>query len=120
MEYNFIENIFLHFTPILSITPLFQGGQDAGAGQGLGSMVQSFLQTDGGKQLGEVFGGQGADILGNIGALLAGGGSAGGGGGGLNPQLIGHMVDMFSGMAAGAKEDYDVDHNNNNEVIWNV
>lgn len=86
-------------------------GQDAG--QGLGGMVQNFLRTDGGKQLGQMFAGQGAgagDLLGGLGSLLAG---AGGGNNAINPQLIGHLVEAFAGMAGSAKDSNSVDDNNN-------
>lgn len=88
-------------------------GQDAG--QGLGGMVQNFLRTDGGKQLGQMFAGQGAgagDLLGGLGSLLAGAG-AGGGNNAINPQLIGHLVEAFAGMAGSAKDSNSVDDNNN-------
>lgn len=97
-------------------------GGGAGAGQGLGAvggLLQSFMQSDGGRQLGDMLlgGGAGAggspaaDILSGLGSLIGGGK---GGGGGLDPAIIGHMMDIFtkSGDDDNA-EDNDVDVNNN-------
>lgn len=89
----------------------------------MGVVLQTFLQTDGGRQIGEMLmgggkssagggGGGAADIISGIGSLLAGGGNnqQGGGGGGINPELISHVVDMF---ASGVQGNRDEDSNNN-------
>nr|CAD7462880.1 unnamed protein product [Timema tahoe] len=107
-----------------------RGGGGGGVAQGLGGLVQGFLQSDGGRHLGDMLMGGGkpgaggggnpaADILSGIGSLIASTGAnnqGGGGGGGIDPQLIGQMMSMFAG---GGVSDEDGDNSvdiNNNEV----
>lgn len=92
----------------------------------MGAMLQTFLQTDGGRQIGEMLigggtggggkssgGGAAADILSGIGSLLSGANQQGGG---INPELIGQVVDMFAGAQSSSKDEdsnNNVDENNN-------
>ncbi|KAK7864106.1 hypothetical protein R5R35_002748 [Gryllus longicercus] len=112
--------------------------QGKGAGGGLaavGGLLQNFMQSDGGRQIsdallsaGRTAGGggggdsddeaPGADLLSGLGSLLAtAAGGGGGAGGGLDPQLIGTVVNMFASQvndpADDANNNIDV---NNNEV----
>ncbi|PSN58281.1 hypothetical protein C0J52_00110 [Blattella germanica] len=99
-----------------------QGGA-GGAGQGLGGMLQNLMQSDGGRQLGDMLlgaaksnnGGGAADIISGLGSLLAATGQGKSGEGGLDPQLIGQMVNMFASQMADGNGDDDnnVDINNN-------
>ncbi|XP_054290436.1 uncharacterized protein LOC129005549 [Macrosteles quadrilineatus] len=76
------------------------GGEGGAAAAGLGTVVQSLLQSEGGKQLG-------GDLLSGLGNILT---TAQG----SNPQLLGQMVEMFSNMAqTQTEENSNVDHNNN-------
>lgn len=97
-------------------------GGGAGAASAVGGLLQSFMQSDGGRQLGDMLlgGGKGAgggaaggaaDILSGLGSLLGGG--QGGGGGGLDPAIIGHMMDIFTKSGDDDGADNEVDVNNN-------
>lgn len=92
-----------------------QGKQD-GIGQGVGGLLQSFLQTDGGRQIGDMLlnsrnSNSGvSDIVSGIGSLLSGNKQSS-----INPELIGHMVDMFATMGSGNNEDNNIDDNNNSK-----
>lgn len=96
-------------------------GGGAGAAQGLGAvggLLQSFMQSDGGRQLGDMLlgggkgagGGAAAEILSGLGSLLAGGK---GDGPSLDPAIIGHMMDIFT------KSNDDEDNAADNEVDVN-
>lgn len=64
-------------------------------------------------------GGAGAgagDILGSLGSLLAAGGA--GGQGGINPQLLGQVVEVFSGLAGSKDDENNSVDDNNNEVSY--
>ncbi|XP_069695757.1 uncharacterized protein [Periplaneta americana] len=86
-------------------------------------MLQNFMQSDGGRNLGDMLmgaaksndGTNAADILSGLGSILAN--TAGGQGksneGGIDPQLIGQMVSMFANQAMGDNGDDNVDVNNN-------
>ncbi|CAH0390758.1 unnamed protein product [Bemisia tabaci] len=92
-------------------------------GPGIGGILQSIMQTDGGKQIGDMLLQQTAknpDLLSNIGSLVsnigstlgdasnsAGGGGGGGNSGGFDPALIGQMMDMFSGKSNDIGNDVD-------------
>nr|CAD7592942.1 unnamed protein product [Timema genevievae] len=112
-----------------------RGGGGGGVAQGLGGLVQGFLQSDGGRHLGDMLMGGGkpgaggggnpaADILSGIGSLIASTGAnnqGGGGGGGIDPQLIGQMMSMFAGGGASDEDgDNSVDINNNEVGAGNV
>ncbi|KAK3918719.1 Protein ZGRF1 [Frankliniella fusca] len=99
-----------------------EGGAAGGAGAGaaLGGLLQSFMQSDGGRQLGDMLlggsagaaggGSPAADILSGLGSLIGGGK----GGGGLDPAIIGHMMDIFTKSGDDDNtEDNEVDVNNN-------
>ncbi|KAJ4446320.1 hypothetical protein ANN_13015 [Periplaneta americana] len=86
-------------------------------------MLQNFMQSDGGRNLGDMLmgaaksndGANAADILSGLGSILAN--TAGGQGksneGGIDPQLIGQMVSMFANQAMSDNGDDNVDVNNN-------
>ncbi|KAG8256542.1 hypothetical protein J6590_065806 [Homalodisca vitripennis] len=114
--------------PFLEAARSMMESHDSG-GQGMGNMIQSFMQSGGGKQLGEMFAAQGdaADWLSRLGSILSGGGAGGGGaGGGMNAELLGQMVEMISGMATSAQDENNsnVDDNNNeqkqNQTPWRL
>lgn len=106
--------------------------KSGGAGGGLaavGGFLHNIMQTDGGRQLsdalltagrsgGEADAGAG-DLLSGLGSLLAaatgdhGPGAGKGGGGGLDPQLIGSVVNMFAAQMNTGEEDNNIDVNNN-------
>ncbi|XP_034254965.1 uncharacterized protein LOC117653420 [Thrips palmi] len=90
-----------------------EGGTGGGAQvlAGVGGLLQSL--SDGG-QLGDMLaagkaGGM-AEILSGVGSMLGGGR---GGAGGLDPAIIGHMMDIFTKSGDDEAADNDVDVNNN-------
>ncbi|XP_067007809.2 uncharacterized protein [Anabrus simplex] len=99
-----------------------QGGNNAASGLGaIGGLVQNFMQSDGGRQLGDMLlgatskpGDPTADIISGLGSLIAGATNSNGGGG-IDPQLIGTVMSMFSQMTNSGDEDSNnnIDVNNN-------
>lgn len=98
-----------------------QGG--AGAAQAVSGLLQNFMQSDGGRHLGDMLmgaaksndGANAADIISGLGSILTNvaGGQGKSNEGGIDPQLIGQMVSMFANQAMGDNGDDNVDVNNN-------
>jgi hypothetical protein len=104
--------------------------QGTGAAQAVSGLLHNFIQSDGGRHIGDMLmgatksnnGANAADILSGLGSILstATAGQGKGNEGGFDPQLIGQMVSMFANQAVsgdngdgGTSNTVDV---NNNEI----
>lgn len=100
-----------------------QGG--GGAAQVVTGLLQNFLQSDNGRQIGDMFmgatkssnGANAVDILSGLGSILSSATAEQGKSneGGIDPQLIGQMVNMFANQAMNANNG-DGDSNNNVDI----
>ncbi|XP_021926119.1 uncharacterized protein LOC110832943 isoform X1 [Zootermopsis nevadensis] len=100
--------------------------QNQGAAQAVTGLLQNFMQTDGGRNIGDMLlgaaksnnGANAVDILSGLGSILSSATAEQGKGneGGIDPQLIGQMVSMFASQAMSGHNgdsDSNVDINNN-------
>lgn len=86
----------------------FQDGNAAGNLGAVGGLISNFIQSEGGKQLGDMIMGAATNngaatgqILAGIGTLLSAQNSGGGGAGGVDPALLSNVLSMFADSASG-------------------